>query len=134
MSYTASYKSMTRICGYGQRLYSHLVSCTHFLITQDLNPGRGERLLSSPKRPDQLWRPSNIFCVLPASKANGAVKLTTHTYLVPRFSKVNLHEVHGDIFTVSRFIQRKRLSQVLSNSKSCNFQCHNHLVNHEPTV
>ena len=67
------------------------------------------------------------------------MKLTTHVYLVPRWSKtgatslfpLQLHEVHRDIFTFSHFIQRQRLSHVLANSKFCNFQCHIHLFNHE---
>ena len=31
LSYTLSYKSMTRICGYEQRLSSYLFSCTHLI-------------------------------------------------------------------------------------------------------
>jgi len=29
---------------------------------QDLNPGRGKRLFSSPNRSDRLWGPPSLLC------------------------------------------------------------------------
>ena len=53
-------------------------------MIRNLIPGKGKRIFSSPKRPNQLWIPFSLLfggyrASFPVSKAVGSVRLTTPT-------------------------------------------------------
>jgi hypothetical protein len=59
-------------------------------------PSRSNRLFSSPHRADRLWGPHNLLCngyrgLFPQRESGRSVKLTTHLYLVPMSTMVEVY-------------------------------------------